>query len=110
MDVNLLKTDDYCLLTFSSTSQALKAEEYLKNMEAEFIIIPTLREITASCGLSIKMDPGNLKRYYTSLVNQKIAVEAVYRVKKINDRLDLHKCEDLHGESSSEDCTGESDA
>lgn len=91
MDKNLLRTDDYCVFTFGSTSHALKAEAHLKSIGAEFVIIPTLREISASCGLSIKMYPGDREKYYESLQTKKIAVDSVYHVQKKGGKLNLQK-------------------
>jgi hypothetical protein len=43
----------YCL-TFDSTHYAIKTEKKLKENNLDVSIIPTPREISASCGLSIK--------------------------------------------------------
>jgi len=43
----------YCL-TFDSTHYAIKTEKKLKGNNLDVSIIPTPREISASCGLSIK--------------------------------------------------------
>lgn len=91
MDKNLLRINDYTVFTFGSTSHALKAEAYLKSIGAEFITIPTLREISASCGLSIKMYHENMDTYYSSLQEQNILVDAVYHVIKKGNKLDLQK-------------------
>jgi len=76
----LLSLDDYCVFTFATTSNALKAEKELKNAEAEFIIMPTLREISSSCGLSVKIRPDNKNNTLGILSGQGVPVEAVYHV------------------------------
>jgi hypothetical protein len=91
MDKNLLRTNNYCVFTFGSTSHALKAETCLNNIEASFIIIPTLREISASCGLSIKMYCDDMESYYNTLQEHSIQVDAVYSVKKNENKLELEK-------------------
>jgi hypothetical protein len=60
-------------------------------MEAKFIIMPTLREISASCGLSIKIYPENVEPYYNMLTNQNVAVQGVYHVQKINRKNNVNK-------------------
>jgi len=82
MDSNLLTIKEYELFTFISTSQALKAEKILKNEGAEFIIIPTLREISSSCGLAVKIASDFLQDYKTVLLNHNISIEGVYHVVK----------------------------
>lgn len=91
MDNNLLKADDYCVLTFGSTSHAIKAEAMLKKIQAEFIMMPTLREISTSCGLSVKINPTNVDEYHENLINNKVAVESVYHVEKKNGKVHLEK-------------------
>jgi len=76
----LLTLGDYCVFTFSTTSYALKAEKELKNAEAEFIIMPTLREISSSCGLSVKIHPDNREKTREILAARDVPFEAVYLV------------------------------
>jgi len=78
----LFHSDNYCVFTFAATAHALKAEKVLKNRNADFLVIPTLREISTSCGLSVKLSPDNLNRYFQDLVENRVAVEGVYRIAK----------------------------
>lgn len=91
MEKNLLRASDYCIFTFGSTSFALKAEAHLKSIEADFVIIPTLREISASCGLSAKMYCEDMKKLYDSLQHENIQVEAVYSVSKKGHKLHIEQ-------------------
>ena len=43
----------YCLLAFDSTHDAIRAEELVTPLGAA--VMPTLREITASCGISLRV-------------------------------------------------------
>lgn len=45
-----------CLLTFNSTSAALKAERVLKRAEVPCAVVPTPVQITADCGISLLLD------------------------------------------------------
>lgn len=78
----LIKKDKYCLFTFNTTSHALKAEKVLKEAGADFLVVPTLREISSSCGLSVKLSLENMKVYYKKLAEGKVPVEAVFKVEK----------------------------
>ena len=82
MSNELLKSNSFGLFTFSSTSQALKAEKILKLNNAKFMIIPTLREISTSCGLSVKTAPDSIQSCFDELVKNKVSIEGVYRVDK----------------------------
>lgn len=86
MSTNVFSIKEYLLFTFISTSHALKAEKILKNHGAEFIMIPTLREISSSCGLSIKINPDNLEEYRAVLHDNNVTVEQTYHVKKTDGK------------------------
>ncbi len=45
---------DYYLITFSNTHSAITAQKFLKG-KLDFIVMPTLREISNSCGISLKI-------------------------------------------------------
>jgi len=82
MSTNVFSIKNYYLFTFISTSHALKGEKVLKEYGADFVMIPTLREISSSCGLSIKIAPENLDEYSRVLKNNNISVEELYQVQK----------------------------
>lgn len=82
MSTNVFSIKNYYLFTFISTSHALKGEKVLKEYGADFVMIPTLREISSSCGLSIKIAPENLDEYSQVLKNNNISVEELYQVQK----------------------------
>lgn len=82
MGTELFQSNNYCVFTFAATAHALKAEKVLKNLEADFLVIPTLREISTSCGLSVKLSPENLNRYFNNLAENRVTVVGVYQVEK----------------------------
>lgn len=47
---------EYYLITFANTNTAMAAQKGLKG-RLDFHIMPTLREISGSCGISIKIQP-----------------------------------------------------
>lgn len=53
---------EFFVLTFNSTHHAIHTEKLLKRAGVDAEMIPTPREITASCGLSIKFSTGMLDR------------------------------------------------
>ncbi len=60
-----MRNDEYYTMAFSSTHAAVAAEKYLgEKMPVE--VMPTLRKITASCGISLRIEKENfeeLKKY-----------------------------------------------
>jgi hypothetical protein len=91
MNNPLLKAPQYCVFTFATTSYALKAERVLKAAEAEFMIIPTLREISSSCGLSVKFLPDKLEKYASELKDKQVNIESAYRVQRSGQRNTIEK-------------------
>lgn len=51
---------EYYLITFANTNTAMAAQKGLKG-KLDFHIMPTLREISGSCGISIKIQPSFLE-------------------------------------------------
>lgn len=48
---------EYYLITFHSTHAAIGTQKYLTGEGEKIMIMPTLREISASCGISIRVNP-----------------------------------------------------
>jgi len=76
----LFNLKQYGVLAFKSTSQALKAERVLKEAAADFLIIPTPRQISASCGLAIKVAPKDLETTRAALLARKVEIEGIYSI------------------------------
>lgn len=74
---------DFCLVTFVSTHHALRAERILEEHGFEnFIIVPTPRDISSSCGLSIKFfcsEKDLLKKIFQV---KGISIDDIYEFKK----------------------------
>jgi hypothetical protein len=81
MNKELIKLNDFGLLTFGSTTQALKAEKVLQKAGAEFLLIPIPREISASCGLAVKNRFEDLPAQRQLLREQQIKMEGAFHVK-----------------------------
>ena len=56
----------YNLFTFANTHSAIEAQKIL-DKSVPFIIMPTLREISKSCGISIKVSEENYASAYEKL-------------------------------------------
>jgi hypothetical protein len=91
MENNIFNLKDYGIFTFLSTLQALKAERILKNAAANFLIIPTPREISTSCGLAIKVASADMTLCHEALINNGAEVEDVYKVKVVNGKIQTER-------------------
>lgn len=66
------------LITFDSTHHALRAEQVLEGAGLTPDIIPTPREITASCGLSLSLVASDLPRALELLRAVEVTFRGVY--------------------------------
>ncbi|MEQ8201191.1 MAG: DUF3343 domain-containing protein [Syntrophomonadaceae bacterium] len=80
MTQGLFNLKEYGIIAFQSTSQALKAERVLKEASAQFLVIPTPRQISASCGLAVKVAPENLDAVRAALEEKMVRIEGVYHI------------------------------
>lgn len=75
----------YCL-TFDSTHYAIKTEKKLKENALEVSIIPTPREISASCGLSIRFSPEELEKISNLLDSEDFERISLYKIEKSEEK------------------------
>lgn len=71
--------EQYLIITFESTNFAMQAEAFFKASGKMLQIVPTPREITLSCGLSIKTTIDNLEWINKSINSLKMKNKAIYR-------------------------------
>ena len=83
---NIIKLNDYCVVTFASTSGALKGEKLMKADDREFVVMPTPREITASCGLSLKIKPEDAEGSCQLLREGGVEISGVFHLVRDGDR------------------------
>lgn len=76
--------DPYCLIVFDSTHAAIAAERLIKALNPA--VMPTLRAITASCGMSLRLKPEQTEKAQALLEESSIdsALYRFYRVEQEN--------------------------
>lgn len=79
------------VIVFESTHYAIAAEKMLKEKNYQFHTIPTPREITASCGLSIRFNEKLLGDIKKDIEENKIKIKGIYEIKKINNEKRVKK-------------------
>ncbi len=73
-----MRNDEYYLLAFNSTHAAVSAEKLL-SAQLEVTIMPTLRKITASCGISLRIEDKDFEKLKAILSANTLDC-ALYRV------------------------------
>ncbi|GAB6085991.1 DUF3343 domain-containing protein [Alkaliphilus crotonatoxidans] len=74
----------FYVMVFESTHFALTAEKELNKMGYSFTIMPTPREITASCGLSIGFDEKLLTEVKGLAAEGKINTKGIFELIRHN--------------------------
>ena len=69
---------EYVLFAFDSTHAAIEAEKLLKDLGA--VMMPTLREISASCGMSLRLRPEDREYAERRMAGSDIEGWHLYRV------------------------------
>ena len=74
--------NDMYIISFNSTHQAIKCDKLFGKNEMDYTVLPTPREITQSCGMSIAFaieDIDNIKE----IINQnQIEYKGIYKIYK----------------------------
>lgn len=72
---------EYIITTFQSTNFAMQAEAFFKSQGVKHQIIPTPREITLSCGISIRLDTEMLEKVKDAVQTGGITPKKIFRMK-----------------------------
>ena len=75
---------DKLVITFSSTHQALKAEDIFKELQLDFELIPTPREISAECGFALLVNDNDSAEIKETCDMSNIRFSGIYET-QIND-------------------------
>ncbi|NMC28200.1 MAG: DUF3343 domain-containing protein [Syntrophomonadaceae bacterium] len=86
MNRTLFNLKEYGVFTFISTSQALKAERVLKQASIDFLMMPTPREISTSCGLAVKVASEDLGESSEVLRQNRVQVDGAYQVSQLQGK------------------------
>lgn len=83
----------FYVVVFESTHYAIAGEKLFKDKGYKFDVIPTPREITHSCGLSIRftsdlLEDIDIKR---EMEEANIAIKGIYKIEKINNEKLVNK-------------------
>ncbi|MBC3797587.1 DUF3343 domain-containing protein [Acetobacterium tundrae] len=74
----------YFVITFANTHSAITTQSHLETC-ANISIMPTLREISAGCGISIRFSPEELKPVMACLESWSLAPE-MFQIYEITEK------------------------
>lgn len=70
--------EEFYLITFENTFNAMNGEDVLKKSNIKCIVMPTPTSITRSCGISLKVDKESMKPVQEVIQNGQIVVKDIY--------------------------------
>ncbi|BEP30416.1 DUF3343 domain-containing protein [Helicovermis profundi] len=76
---------EFYIIAFNSTHKAIKTEKNLKEL-ISVELIPTPREISANCGLSLRFKENNLEFIREKLAKVDTDGMVIYYIDKMNDK------------------------
>ncbi|MEA4847594.1 MAG: DUF3343 domain-containing protein [Clostridiaceae bacterium] len=83
--------NEYYIAVFDSAHYALKFEKTIKDGGFNINIMPVPREITASCGISAKLEAGEIYEIMALAAKENLEVSAYYHVEVQNGSKTYHK-------------------
>ena len=78
----IILTEKKYVITFNSTYHAIRGEKLLLNENLIVRTIPTPREITESCGLSIKFIEEDLEKIKYIIKENDLNIKGIYELSK----------------------------
>ena len=80
-----MSNETYGLITFKSTNFALQGEQILKRENLTFKTIPTPRDVSTSCGLSLLFLIDDLDKIKDLITQRYINIDGLYKYTKSQD-------------------------
>lgn len=74
-----MKRKEFILITFKSTHYTIAAEEIFEAEDMDFKTIPTPREVSHSCGLSLLFSLEDLERIKMIIKGKNIVVDGLFK-------------------------------
>ncbi len=78
---------EFYVMTFDSTHLAISTEKYLLS-QTKVEMVPTPREIAASCGLSLKISPDYFEAVMTAMKDRpKVGMHLFYMIREDKQKI-----------------------
>lgn len=75
------------IVSFNSTHHAIRTDKLIGENNIKAVTLPTPREITASCGISIRFNYEDIDKIKNILTENNIEYRGIYKIKKLEDGL-----------------------
>lgn len=72
--------EEQLLIAFDSTQQALRTEMLLEYADIDIDILPTPKEITAGCALTIQFPGKYLEQVKHIIADQQVEIKGIYKM------------------------------
>ncbi|MBP1906270.1 hypothetical protein J2Z32_002919 [Paenibacillus turicensis] len=86
--------EEWLVMAFDSTQQALRAEMLLEFAEIEIDLCPTPKEITAACALSINFPAHYLSKVRQIIEEQEVEIRGIF----IKQAIDTDNIDNMYAE------------
>ncbi|MGX4598062.1 DUF3343 domain-containing protein [Faecalimicrobium sp. JNUCC 81] len=73
------------IVSFNSTHHAIRTDKILSENEVTSTTLPTPREITASCGISIRFLYNDIDKVSNILKDNNIEYKGIFHIKRLED-------------------------
>jgi hypothetical protein len=77
--------NDMYIVSFDSTHHAIRSEKIFIENNIKVSTLPTPREISSSCGISIRFSEDNIKSIKRLLENNEILYNGIFNVKRLDN-------------------------
>ena len=73
------------IVSFNSTQYAMRADKLIRENNITSTTLPTPREITASCGISIRFLKEDLEKVSSILKDNSVELKGLYHIKRLEN-------------------------
>ena len=73
------------IVSFNSTQYAMRADKLIRENNITSTTLPTPREITASCGISIRFLKEDLEKVSSILKDNSVEFKGLYHIKRLEN-------------------------
>lgn len=73
------------IVSFNSTQYAMRADKLIRENNITSTTLPTPREITASCGISIRFLNEDLDKVNSILKDNNVEFKGIYHIKRLEN-------------------------
>lgn len=89
--------EHFYIIAFDSTHHAISAEQMLKKEKKEVMMMPTPREVTASCGLSLRVSSEDISFAQEHLEEKNLSYHGIFRIELQQGKKNITRIDQQEG-------------